>query len=101
MCSSDLTRIRELLGFAVVNVVGMAIAVGCLAFSHYVLGLTSPLADNIAANVVGLGLGTAFRYVAYRRVVFTGTRGNSARAAAPAAAPAAERGPGRDPRPAG
>ena len=95
------TRVRELLGFAAVNVGGMAIAVACLAFSHYVLGLTSPLADNIAANVVGLGLGTVFRYVAYRRVVFTGTRGLvSARAPAPAAAPAAEGSPGRDPRPA-
>ncbi|WP_225753627.1 GtrA family protein [Actinotalea sp. Marseille-Q4924] len=63
---------RELVVFAVVNVGGMLVAVSCLAFSHYVLGLTSPLADNIAANVVGLALGTAFRYVAYRRLVFTG-----------------------------
>lgn len=66
-------RGRELVAFAVVNAVGMGIAVGCLAFSHYVLGLTSALADNVAANVVGLGLGTVFRYVAYRRLVFTGT----------------------------
>lgn len=93
------SRLRELLGFAVVNVVGMAIAVSCLAFSHYVLGLTSPLADNVAANVVGLGLGTVFRYLAYRKVIFTG--GLSAGTAAPAAAPAAERSSGRDPRPAG
>ncbi|EYR62516.1 polysaccharide synthesis protein GtrA [Actinotalea ferrariae CF5-4] len=64
---------RELVVFGVVNVGGMLVAVACLAFSHYVLGLTSPLADNIAANVVGLVLGTAFRYVAYRRLVFTGT----------------------------
>lgn len=66
-------RAREFLGFAVANVVGMVIAVGCLAVSHYVLGFTSPLADNIAANVVGLGLGTIFRYLAYRTFVFTGT----------------------------
>ncbi len=45
---------------------------GCLAFSHYVLGLTSPLADNISGNVVGTILGTVIRYVAYRTVVFTG-----------------------------
>lgn len=62
----------ELLAFAVVNVVAMAIAVGCLAVSRYLMGLDSPLVDNLAANVVGLGLGTAFRYVAYRRVVFPG-----------------------------
>lgn len=68
------SRTREFIGFAVVNVIGMAIAVGCLAFSHYVLGLTSPLADNIAANVVGLALGTLFRYLAYRFFVFTGPR---------------------------
>ena len=65
-------RTREFIAFAVVNVIGMAIAVGCLAFSHYVLGLTSPLADNIAANGVGLALGTLFRYLAYRFFVFTG-----------------------------
>lgn len=63
-------RTRELVAFAVVNVGGMLVAVGCLAVSRYLLGLTSPLADNIAANVVGLVLGTAFRYVAYRRLVF-------------------------------
>ena len=66
------SRRRELAGFVVVNIGGLIIGVGCLAFSHYVLGLTSPLADNISANVVGLVLGTAFRYVFYRRLVFTG-----------------------------
>lgn len=65
-------RRREFVAFAVANVVGMAIAVCCLAFSHYVLDLRSPLADNIAANVVGLALGTIFRYLAYRSFVFTG-----------------------------
>ena len=66
------SRGRELAGFVVVNIGGLIIGVGCLAFSHYVLGFTSPLADNISANVVGLALGTAFRYVFYRRLVFTG-----------------------------
>lgn len=65
-------RTRELVVFALMNVVGLAIGLGCLAFSHYVLGLRSPLADNISANVVGLVLGTAFRFVAYRTWVFTG-----------------------------
>lgn len=65
-------RGRELGLFVLVNAGGMGIAVGCLAFSHYVLDLTSPLADNVSANVVGLALGTAFRYVMYRRFVFTG-----------------------------
>ncbi len=97
------TRLRELVVFAVVNIVGMAIAVGCLAFSHYVLALTSPLADNIAANVVGLGLGTVFRYFAYRHVVFTGTRrlASAGAATSTTTAAAAERGAGRDPGAAG
>ncbi|WP_147918041.1 GtrA family protein [Ruania zhangjianzhongii] len=65
-------RSRELVQFVAVNLVGMAIGVGCLAISHYLLGFTSPLADNISANGVGLVLGTAFRYLAYRYWVFTG-----------------------------
>jgi len=68
------SRGRELAMFALVNLGGMAIAVGCLAVSHYVLGFTSPLADNVAANGIGLVLGTAFRYVCYRYVVFAVTR---------------------------
>ena len=66
------SRGRELAGFVVVNLGGMVIAVGCLGFSHYVLGLTSGLADNISANGVGLILGTVFRYFCYRQLVFTG-----------------------------
>ena len=52
------------------NGVAMLIAVGCLWFSHYVLGFTSALADNISANVIGLGLGTLFRFWSYRKWVF-------------------------------
>ncbi|MFN8148369.1 MAG: GtrA family protein [Candidatus Nanopelagicales bacterium] len=61
---------REYLLFFVLNGVGLAISVGCLWFSHYALGLTGPLADNISANVVGLALGTMFRFWSYRRWVF-------------------------------
>jgi len=68
------SRGRELLWFLVVNAGGMAIAVGTLAVSHYVLGFTSPLADNIAANGIGLALGTLCRYLCYRHLVFTGSR---------------------------
>jgi putative flippase GtrA len=71
-------RPRELVGFLVINVGGMLIAIGCLWVSHYVLGFTSALADNLAANVVGLGLGTIFRYVTYRRFVFIGSSATSA-----------------------
>ena len=61
---------REYLLFFVLNGVAMLISVGCLWVSHYLLGLTSPLADNISANVIGLGLGTLFRFWSYRRWVF-------------------------------
>jgi putative flippase GtrA len=61
---------REYLLFFVLNGVGLAISVGCLWFSHYALGLTSAVADNISANVIGLGLGTLFRFWSYRRWVF-------------------------------
>lgn len=61
---------REITLFLVFNAVGLAIALMCLALSHYALGLTSPLADNISANGVGLVLATAFRFWAYRTHVF-------------------------------
>ena len=61
---------REYLLFFLLNGVAMLIAVGCLAFSHYVLGLDSALADNISANVIGLALGTLFRFWSYRKWVF-------------------------------
>ena len=61
---------REYALFFVLNGVGLAIALTCLFISHYALGFTSTLADNVAANVVGLALGTAFRFWSYRRWVF-------------------------------
>jgi putative flippase GtrA len=61
---------REYTLFFLLNGVGLLIALTCLAFSHYVLDQTGRLADNIAANVVGLGLATTFRFWSYRRWVF-------------------------------
>lgn len=61
---------REAVEFAVVSIGGLLIAVACLVVSRYVLGFTSLLADNIATNVVGLALGSAFRFVLYRAWVF-------------------------------
>ena len=48
----------------------LLIALACLWFSHYALGLDNAVADNISANVIGLGLGTLFRFWSYRRWVF-------------------------------
>lgn len=64
---------RELPVFVVLNAIAIGIGSLCLAFSTYVLGLRSPLADNLSGNVIGLGLGTLFRFWSYRRFVFTGS----------------------------
>ena len=61
---------RELPLFLVLSAVGLGITEFCLAFSHYGLGLTSRLADNIAANVVGLILATSWRFLSFKRWVF-------------------------------
>ncbi len=62
--------LRELIEFAAIALVGMGIAVACLYVSHYVLGFTSLLADNISSNVVGLALATTFRFLMYRFWVY-------------------------------
>lgn len=66
-------RRREVALFVLFNVIGLGFSVLTLAVSHDLLGLTSRLADNISANVVGLALGTAFRFWSYRRFVFGAT----------------------------
>lgn len=70
----DSSVIREGVLFALMNVIGLGIAAACLYVSHYVLGFTSQLADNIAGNGIGLVLGMAFRFFAYRYLVFRGSR---------------------------
>ncbi|KQS99762.1 GtrA family protein [Cellulomonas sp. Leaf395] len=65
-------RAHELAVFAGINVVCALIPVLTLAFSHYTLGLTTALADNVA-TVIGIGIGTVLRYLGYKRWVFTGS----------------------------
>lgn len=62
---------REALLFVIFSALALAIALACLGISHYAMGLRSPLADNISANVVGLVLGMVFRFWSYRTFVFT------------------------------
>ncbi|MGV8978028.1 MAG: GtrA family protein [Cellulomonas sp.] len=62
-------RGRELLLYAVINVLGVLIGIATLAFSHYTLGLRTPLADNIS-TIFGIALGTIVRYVGYKKYVF-------------------------------
>jgi len=65
---------HEFLLFVGVCLGGLAITLGCLWTSHYALQLTNALADNISANVIGLGLATAFRFWAMRTHVFGHSR---------------------------
>ena len=74
------TVLREGIEFVAVSVGGMLIALSCLWVSHYLLGFTSVLADNISSNVVGLALGTAFRFGFYRYWVFHPNRERPLRA---------------------
>jgi len=60
----------ELAEFAAVAVGGLLIGLLCLWVSHHVLGFQSLVADNISGNVVGLILGTAFRFLLYRFWVY-------------------------------
>ncbi|MGN6324964.1 GtrA family protein [Pseudolysinimonas sp.] len=77
--------LREGVEFGVVSLGGLLIGLGCLWISHYALGFDSKLADNISSNVVGLALGTAFRFALYRLWVFRPHRGEPAPAVFPAA----------------
>ncbi|WP_347867207.1 GtrA domain-containing protein [Plantibacter sp. RU18] len=70
--------LREALEFGLVSVAGGAIALLCLWISHDAMHLTTPLEDNLSGNVVGLSLGSAFRYALYRVWVF-GPRGGDRR----------------------
>lgn len=67
---------REIALFFVLNVIAMGIAGITLAISRYVLGFDSILADNLSANIIGVGLGTLFRFWSYRKWVFPETRSN-------------------------
>lgn len=53
-----------------INVATMAIPVALLWLTRNLLGLENAVADNVAANVVGLGLGFGARFYLFRRFVF-------------------------------
>ncbi|MFI7242950.1 GtrA family protein [Streptomyces qinglanensis] len=97
---TDKNRIHhETVLFFLFSGAGLVLENGILALSHYGLGYTSTLADNIAKNVIGLAVGTAFRFWAYRTWVFRArtkapvrTRGiDGADAAGPPNGPAPDR----------
>jgi putative flippase GtrA len=61
---------REISLFFLINGLAIGISSSTLFISRYLLGFDSALADNIAANVIGVGLGTIFRFWSYRIWVF-------------------------------
>jgi putative flippase GtrA len=63
-------KTAELAMFVLVNLVGMAITAASLYVSRWVLGFDSVFADNVSRNFIGIGLGTVFRYFAYKFLVF-------------------------------
>lgn len=67
----------ELVEFCAIALVGMGISLLFLFVSHYVLGFTSLLADNISTNVIGLAVATAFRFLLYRYWVYGHGRSDS------------------------
>jgi putative flippase GtrA len=60
---------REAVLFIVLNVVGLLIAEAVIALVTYVFGLRGSVEYN-AASFIGTGLGTIFRFWAYRKWVF-------------------------------
>jgi putative flippase GtrA len=79
---------REGVEFVLVSLGGMAITLACLWISHYALGFTSQLADNISGNGIGLVLGTLFRFAFYRSWVFHPNRSMPLRPAESPVSPA-------------
>lgn len=70
--------VREGIEFFLVSLAGMGIPLLCLWISHYVLGYSNLVADNIANYVVGLGFGMMFRFALYRWWVFSPERAQAA-----------------------
>jgi putative flippase GtrA len=60
---------RETVLFVVFNGLGLGIQLACIGFTNYALGLTDPIASNIAL-FLGIVLGTLFRFWSYRRWVW-------------------------------
>ena len=65
------SRGREFVPFVLMKASAMVIALACLGLSHDVFGFTSGLADNLAGNVIGLGLGHAVPVLGLPQLVFT------------------------------
>ena len=61
---------REAVEFGLVNLLGILVEAGCVAFSTYVLNLRTPEASFISGTIIGTILGTILRYFLYRFWVY-------------------------------
>lgn len=55
--------------FLIASLAGMALGTVPLVVSHYAFGLVDAVADNIA-KIVGLVVGSALRFVLYKKWVY-------------------------------
>lgn len=85
---------REYLIFFMLNGIGLLIALLVIGFTTYSLGLHGQLAYNVA-QVTGTGIGTIFRYWAYKKWVFLPSERPAEVAAAGPQAPLPARHPTR------
>jgi putative flippase GtrA len=91
------TVAREYAVFFLLNGIGLAIQLACIGITYYLLSLTDKLSYNVAL-IIGIGLGTLFRFWSYRRWVWVAAPAAGADrpvagppvAARPAARPARE-----------
>jgi len=60
---------REYGLFFVINLIALGISSIVIAFTYYVVDATSPFELNVA-KVIGIGIGTIFRFWSYKRYVF-------------------------------
>jgi putative flippase GtrA len=60
---------REYFLFFLLNGVALLIGLLILGFTSHTLGLNDPLSINVA-NLIGIGLGTLFRFFSYKKWVF-------------------------------
>jgi putative flippase GtrA len=63
------TMVREYVVFFMLNGIGLGIQLLCIGFTYYVLNMQGKVAYNVAL-IVGIGLGTLFRFWSYRRWVW-------------------------------
>jgi putative flippase GtrA len=76
---------REYTLFFVLNGIALVMGLLVLATTRYGFGLTDKLSLNVA-NLIGIGIGTVFRFWSYKRWVFPAHEDAATAAAEPAAA---------------